>query len=86
MSEKINWFHTKSTGQNLEIYWSDLTDVTCMGMERGVGTGVGHRGITCVLQTQFPCFCFIFAFLSLSYVDYSHKLISIFFRFMETNG
>ena len=24
-----------------------------MGMEQGVGTGAGHGGITCVLQTQF---------------------------------
>ena len=28
MPEKIYWFQTKSTGQNFEIYWSDLSDLS----------------------------------------------------------
>ena len=28
MQEKIYWFQTKSTGQNFEIYWSDLSDLS----------------------------------------------------------
>ena len=31
-----------------------------MGMGQGVRTGLGHRGITCVLQTQFSSFFFFF--------------------------
>ena len=33
MPEKIYWFDTKSTGQNFEIYWSDLSDLShvCIG-------------------------------------------------------
>ena len=27
MPEKIYWFQTKSTGQNFEILWSDLSDL-----------------------------------------------------------
>ena len=27
-----------------------------MRMGQGVGTGLGHRGITCVLQTQFSSY------------------------------
>ena len=39
-----------------------------MGMGQGVRTGLGHGGITCVLQTQFPVvvffvFCFFFFFV-----------------------
>ena len=29
-----------------------------MGMGQGVRTGLGHGGITCVLQTQFSSFYF----------------------------
>ena len=29
-----------------------------MRMEQGVRTGLGHGGITCVLQTQFSSFLF----------------------------
>ena len=28
MPKKIYWFQTKSTGQNFEIYWSDLSDLS----------------------------------------------------------
>ena len=28
MPEKIYWFQTKSTGENFEIYWSDLSDLS----------------------------------------------------------
>ena len=31
-----------------------------MRMGKGVRTGLGHGGITCVLQTQFSTFIFIF--------------------------
>ena len=31
-----------------------------MGMGQGVRTGLGHGGITCVLQTQFSSFFFVF--------------------------
>ena len=31
-----------------------------MRMEQGVRTGLGHGGITCVLQTQFSSFFFFF--------------------------
>ena len=31
-----------------------------MRMEQGVGTGLGHGGITGVLQTQFSSFFFFF--------------------------
>ena len=31
-----------------------------MAMGQRVGTGVGHGGITCVLQTQFSSFSLIF--------------------------
>ena len=34
-----------------------------MRMEQGVRTGLGHGGITCVLQTQFSSFFFFFFFL-----------------------
>ena len=27
-----------------------------MGRGQGVGTGVGHRGITCLLKTQFSSY------------------------------
>ena len=30
-----------------------------MGMGQGVRTGLGHRGITCVLQTQFSSYQYI---------------------------
>ena len=30
-----------------------------MGMGQGEGTGLGHRGITCVLQTQCSSFFFV---------------------------
>ena len=33
-----------------------------MRMGQGVRTGLGHRGITCVLQTQFSSFFFFFDF------------------------
>ena len=45
-----------------------------MRMGQGVRTGLGHGGITCVLQTQFSsfdfffvlfCFCFFFLLLIL---------------------
>ena len=32
-----------------------------MRMGQGVRTGLGHGGITCVLQTQFSSFFFFFA-------------------------
>ena len=31
-----------------------------MGMGQGVRTGLGHGGITCVLQTQLSSFFFFF--------------------------
>ena len=31
-----------------------------MGMGQGIRTGLGHGGITCVLQTQFSSYLFIF--------------------------
>ena len=31
-----------------------------MGIGQGVKTGLGHGGITCVLQTQFSSFFFFF--------------------------
>ena len=31
-----------------------------MGMGQGLRTGLGHEGITCVLQTQFSSFFFFF--------------------------
>ena len=34
-----------------------------MRMGQGVRTGIGHGGITCVLQTQFSSFFFFFFFL-----------------------
>ena len=39
MPEKIYWFQTKSTGQNFEIYWSDLSDlshVCCPKKSKGI--------------------------------------------------
>ena len=33
-----------------------------MGMGQGVRTGLGHGGITCILQTQFFSFFFFFFF------------------------
>ena len=35
-----------------------------MRMGQGVRTGLGHRGITCVLQTQFSSYLFILAALT----------------------
>ena len=35
MPEKIYWFQTKSTGQNFEIYWSDLSDLSHVWMVLG---------------------------------------------------
>ena len=37
-----------------------------MRMGQGVRTGLGHGGITCVLQTQFSIFFFFFFFYSRS--------------------
>ena len=34
-----------------------------MRMGQGVRTGLGHGGITCVLQTQFSSFFFFFFFV-----------------------
>ena len=36
------------------------------GEGQGVGTGAGHWGIICVLQTQFLVFSFIFATVSIN--------------------
>ena len=40
-------------------------------MGQGVGTGLGHGGITCVLQTQFSSFFFFFTDVprSWSFID-----------------
>ena len=35
-----------------------------MRMGQGVRTGLGHGGITCVLQTQFSSFFFFFFFFA----------------------
>ena len=32
-------------------------------MGQGVRTGLGHGGITCVLQTQFSSFCLFISFV-----------------------
>ena len=43
-----------------------------MRMGQGVRTGLGHRGITCVLQTQFS------SFIKTTYnIQQLHKIIEI---------
>ena len=42
-----------------------------MRMGQGVRTGLGHGGITCVLQTQFSSF-FLFYFLSVLVITICH--------------
>ena len=43
-----------------------------MRMGQGVRTGLGHGGITCVLQTQFSSFIFI-CLLTYCSVDYDER-------------
>ena len=47
MSEKIYWSQTKSTGQNFEIYWSDLSDLShvcfCTGSFRPDFFCIGYQ-------------------------------------------
>ena len=38
MPEKIYWFQTKSTGQNFEIYWSDLSDLSHVCIHSRINT------------------------------------------------
>ena len=43
-----------------------------MGMGQGIVTGVGHGGITCVLQTQFSSFITCF---SVGAILHAHRVI-----------
>ena len=47
-----------------------------MGMRQGVRTGLGHRGITCVLQAQFSS-------LSLCCFWYASLVLLLFTRFCK---
>ena len=43
-----------------------------MRMGQGVRTGLGHGGITCVLQTQFSSFLFFFISVSSIFIFLLH--------------
>ena len=59
-----------------------------MRMRQGVRTGLGHGGITCVLQTQFSRFFFFFFFFflhSLNTFDYAIACTKHFSNFEDVN-
>ena len=49
-----------------------------MRMGQGVRTGLGHGGITCVLQTQFSSFSHHFFILIYDYTIIEQGLVAIF--------
>ena len=50
MPEKIYWFQTKSTGQNFEIYWSDLSDLSHVW-------GPGKQNSFCLRRMKAQIIC-----------------------------
>ena len=54
MLKKIYWFQTKSTGQNFEIYWSDLSDLSHVCHLYVLF--ISHFKVDCIKLLSFQCF------------------------------